>query len=336
MIIKSLSRKAQSGSTGQLISYIARYVIDEKKQVKGDNQFLIKHNLQGNSVEQFVKQLEANEAGRIHKRSNQISLQHTIISFHKADSQKVTDETLRSIASKFIEIRGENNIYLGSKHENTQSVHIHLIVSATQLDGRSSRMSRAAFADMKVRLQEYQHLHFPELSHSLPRHGLAKQMSQDLTEEPIKRHYRQSQKETLYQLFKQAKVEGHRGDKLWEQFRVAGHVPYFNAEGKIQGIAFDGEVKFKLSTVGVPPIEKLNEYANTEIKEIEQLEELRTIRERSVEQEQELHAREFLFDLYQQSVEREIEHFAQEEIILAEDNLEWLDALSEPLFGEGE
>lgn len=331
MIIKNLSRKATSGSTGQLIGYICRYIANEQKLVDPSTPFLIKHNLHGQSLTDFARQFADNEANRIHKRSDQISVQHTILSWHKNDSQHITNEMLTDIVSKYINLRGDNNMYLWSKHEDKSHIHLHGIVSATRLDGKSSRMSQREFAELKVALQEYQKEHYPQLAHSLPRHGFSKNISlEDVQLQPVKRHYRETQKEALYQLIQHAKQTARSHDEIVEHIKAAGHQPYFNQDGKLQGIAFNGETKYNLPTLGVAPTEMLIEIANSELDQISQLEELRAIRYRTEEKETELHAREFLLDLYQQGYQRDLEMFDEQRLIIEPENESELDVLPEP------
>lgn len=305
MIVKNLSRKATSGSTGQLITYITRYITDEKKQLTPGTPFLITHNLHGKTLAEFVRQFEENEANRIHKRSDQISVQHTILSWHRDDSERITDNMLKDMAGEFIRLRGENNLYLFSKHEDKSHIHLHGIVSATQLNGKSSRMSRQAFADLKVALQEYQKERYPQLSHSLPRHGHAKELrTSDIVSAVQAPPGRETQKETLRHIWENAIRTAQSPEEVIQQFAEAGHIPYYKGD-KLQGIAFDGETKYRLTTSGVPT-EKLIEIAEHEVTDTMALAELQNIRNRSEEQEKELHARELLFDLYEQSVTREL------------------------------
>lgn len=308
MIIKNLSRKATNGSTGQLINYVARYVLDEKKQLKSDNIFLIKHNLYGQTLAEFVRQFEANEANRIHKRSDQISLQHAILSWHRDDSNLITDGMLNDMAEEFIRLRGKNNLYLFSKHEDKSHIHLHGIVSATQLNGYSSRMSRQNFAYLKTALQEYQKERYPELSHSLPRHGLAKEIGiSEIKPEEFTRVGKTTQKETLRQIWHTAIRTAQSHEDLLQQFKDLGHLPYYKGD-KLQGIAFDGKTKYRLTNLGMPT-EKLIEIAKNEVTEAMALAELQSIRSRSEEQEKELHAREFLHELYADTIERELSNY---------------------------
>jgi len=309
MVIKSLSRKATSGNAGQLLSYVLRYATNEQKLLDPNAPFLIKHHVFGQSIDEIAKQFLENEAGRIYKRSDQISLQHTILSWHKDDSGHVTNEMLTDIVNKFISLRGENNLYVVSKHEDKSHIHLHAVVSATSLDGMSSRLSQKEFANLKLELQEYQVEKYPALIHSLPRHGHAKQKIVEARQDSVKAPVKDWQKAAIEHVVKELSKVAYSHDDFLKRLYDLGHFPYYNHLGKLEGVAFDGECKFKFSGLSVPPIELLTQIATNELNDIDQLEELRSIRKLGVEKETELHAREFLMDMYKQGYEREMAKF---------------------------
>jgi hypothetical protein len=172
MIIKNLTRKQ---GTGQLLRYVFRYVFNPNKQpISAKNPFIIRHNIRKNSIEGYIAEFENNFANRRRKAKNQVRLHHTILSWHKADSQFITDRKLKALVREYIRLRGETNLYVGTKHEDRSHCHIHLVMSSHQLNGQSSRISKNEFENLKLQLDSYQREHFPELTHSLPQHGKSK------------------------------------------------------------------------------------------------------------------------------------------------------------------
>lgn len=282
MIVKSLSRKATSGSTGQLLGYIFRYVLDKEKRLPAEKPFIIKHNIRSRTVEGFVKEFEKNERNRIHKRSDQVSVNHTILSWAKVDKGNITDKILKDIAKQFIGLRGENNLFLGTKHEDKDHIHLHLAVSATQLNGLSSRMSRQQFSELKITLDAYQKEKYPQLT-SLPRHGLSKEIGLDNIVTMPGQTGRMTQKETLQQALDKLVKLSVSKEQILEGLRSLGHEPYYRA-GKLTGIKFDGETKYRLNRFGYDE-KKLNELNAVKEKEAQELAEMRMIRERSQEQD---------------------------------------------------
>ncbi len=122
----------------------------------------------------FIKAFKENESGRVYKRSDATAINHVILSRSGSDRQYVTESMMKDIAKKFIEIRGENNLYAGTAHYDRDHTHLHLVVCGSQLNGKSSRISQDEFENLKVTLDAYQREKYPELSNSLPEHGRGK------------------------------------------------------------------------------------------------------------------------------------------------------------------
>lgn len=177
MILKNLTRKKTG--TRQLVRYIFRYMLQEEKtganNRKNDTPFLIRHNIKSKSVEGFIKEFENNLLLRRNKRSDQTIIHHSILSWSHKDAIHITDTKLRSIARKFIQLRGVNNLYVGTKHTDRNHIHLHFAVSGNQISGKSSRLSQKEFSNLKKNLDAFQKEKYPELANSLPRHGRSKE-----------------------------------------------------------------------------------------------------------------------------------------------------------------
>jgi hypothetical protein len=279
MIIKALSRKAGSG---QLIRYILRYVLDDdKREISKDyssQSFIIRHNIRSHAIEGFIKEFKQNESTRIHKRSNQTVLNHFIISFSPGDSQMIDDKKLKAIAKKFIQLRGENNLYVGSKHLDKDHIHLHIAGSGTQINGLSSRISKKQLADLKLELDAFQKEQFPELVNSLPEHGhLLRQNG------PIQRvkspmpDKRQTNKIGLLKALEGTYGKSTSLDAFLSQLKVLGHEPYFRG-GKLAGVKYEGRTKFRLAKLGFEAenLEQFNAFKEKESLELASLQQLRS------------------------------------------------------------
>jgi hypothetical protein len=200
MILKNLTRKKTG--TRQLVRYIFRYLLQEEKTGGAMNlpisrPFIIKHNIRSSTVEGFIKEFEQNLRQRKHKRSDQTIIHHTILSWSQQDTRHITDTMLRRIARKFIQLRGENNLYVGTKHIDRSHIHLHIAVSGNQLNGKSSRLSQKQFAALKKRMDTFQKEQYPQLIHSLPRHGhsLEKYQMERVPKIPIQQKQELSKKD---------------------------------------------------------------------------------------------------------------------------------------------
>jgi len=167
MIIKSLSRKSR---TGQLLYYLFKN--EEKLFSDTQKPIIIRHNVRSRTIEKWTKEFEANEKFRLHKRKDSVTAYHTIISFSTKDREHITEKTLRAVAKQYMKVRGTDALYIGTAHYDKSHVHLHLVMSGTKyLTGQANRLSRAQFHELKISMDKFQQKNFPELIHSLPRHG---------------------------------------------------------------------------------------------------------------------------------------------------------------------
>lgn len=222
MIIKNLTRKKTG--TGQLIRYIFRYMLDEEKQLnQGDKEqaLVIRHNVRNRTVEGFIKAFKENEKNRIIKRKDQTIIHHTILSWSHKDATHITDKMLLDITRKFIRLRGETNLYVGTKHTDRNHVHLHIAVSGSQINGRSSRMSKKAFADLKLSLDTYQKEKYPELVHSLPFHGRSS-LSKEIQLGTRHLKSRESEKESILKTMEEACLDSISLEEFLENLKTKG------------------------------------------------------------------------------------------------------------------
>ncbi|MEK7227820.1 MAG: relaxase/mobilization nuclease domain-containing protein [Patescibacteria group bacterium] len=296
MILKALTRKVGSGGVvgQQLIRYILRYSLDEQKQINlkgvakssGEVPFIIRHNIRSSTLEGFIMEFKQNEKNRIHKRSNQTALNHFIISFSPDDSLHIDDKKLRAIAKKFIQLRGENNLYIGSKHMDKSHIHLHIAGSGTQINGRASRISKKQLADLKKALDAFQMQRFPELTNSLPRHGLSMKQNGLLKHVlPIEQDKRLTQKNAVLKALESAYAKSESLDSFLSELKVQGHEPYYRA-GKLTGVKYAGQRKFRLAKLGFQS-EKLEQLNAVQNKQTNDLAVLRQLRSRTPKKEQE-------------------------------------------------
>lgn len=280
MIVKSLSRKS---NTGQLVNYVFKYVFKEKnikptkpEQSKSEkNKFIIRHNIRSRSVKGFIKEFKENEKYRLVQRKDSVKLYHNIISFSNKDKEHINDKLLKDIAQKFIEERGLNNMYAGTKHEDKDHIHLHITISGTQLNGRSSRISKQQLHHIKIVLDKYQREKYPQLKHSLPEHGKSKRLAKEAIVERVKTE-RQTDKQVLIECLEKAYSTSKSQEQFISRLINYGHQPYFR-NGAFQGIRFDGKTKYRLSGLG---FDKTRLQAFDQVKKIQEknLNELRSIR----------------------------------------------------------
>lgn len=282
MIVKSLSRKS---NTGQLVNYIFKYVFKEQEknigptkseQSKSDkSRFIIRHNIRSRSVKGFIKEFKENENYRLVHRKDSVKLYHNIISFSNKDKEHINDTLLKDIAQKFIEVRGLNNMYAGTKHEDKDHIHLHITVSGTMLNGRSSRISKQKLHSIKLSLQKYQLEKYPQLKHSLPEHGKSKRLAKEAIVQRVKTE-RQSDKQALIECLEKAYTDSKSEKQFLSRLVQSGHQPYFR-NGAFQGIRFEGKMKYRLSGLGFDKI-RLQALGQVKTNQDKTLSELKNLR----------------------------------------------------------
>jgi hypothetical protein len=259
MIIKSLSRKSNAS---QLVKYIFRYILDPKKQGIDKGSFLIRHNIRGSTIESYVKEFAANNENRLFKRKDQATIQHIILSWSNKDSHLISDKMLRELTKKFIELRGVNNLYVGTKHTDRNHLHIHIAMSAVQLNGRSSRISKVQFEKLKEDMDRYQSLKYPELSNSLPERGKTRKVV----------FQQNTQIQHVHELVQKAKSMTEFLDMLQEK----NIQPYYRS-GRLQGVVSENR-RYRLKRLGISD-ERLKELDVCKSPYGAELEELSKIRD---------------------------------------------------------
>lgn len=210
---------------------------------------VITKNLRSKSIEGICHEFDVNERMRLHPRSNAVQAYHSILSFSKLDRQHITREMLEDMTWKLIDLRGANSLYVATLHQDRDHYHVHLVQSGLQyLTGKSNRVSRQEFLELKVAMQEYQKDKYPMLIHSLPDHAKARAVVKE--EQKNKKIERSSsEKNSLLQALE---TEYKMADSL-EQFLTAvtehGHTVYYR-NGRLQGIKYEGDRKFRFSGLG--------------------------------------------------------------------------------------
>ncbi len=250
-------------------------VAEQPKEYQSDQPFVIKHNIRSNSISGYIKEFERNESHRLYRRSDQVSIHHTILSWSNLDKGNVSDAMLKDMAQEYIRLRGENNLYVGTVHKDREHIHLHIAMSGTQLNGRSSRVSKQEFQGIKIQLQEYQKLKYPELANSLPEHG--KSNRQKLTRDDlktVKRNERHTIKNDL--LWCLETISPTSTEHLLSELQSKGYSPYYRA-GRLTGVQHEQGIKFRFSRLPVD-MDKLKELDTQRVKENEELSTIRDIR----------------------------------------------------------
>lgn len=246
-----------------------------------DPPFIIRHNLRSRSIKGYVREFEKNEAMRLTRRSNSVTVFHHILSFSSQDKEQVTDAMLKDMAAKFIALRAPDCLYVGTKHVDHDHIHLHLAMSAVDLAGRSVRISKSKFQEIKKDLDRYQKEHYPELVHSLPEHGKKERLKHsELLVEKIKTH-RPLEAEKLSRMLASVYATSTSVEHFLSSLKEHGYDPYYRS-GTLTGVAA-GKLGFRFSKLGYSQekIKSLDLLKEQEEKELAELQLLRQSKERT-------------------------------------------------------
>ena len=269
-------------------SYIQNYLMSkgtrEDKEINNTvpgqvAPFVIKYNMKGaNTINGFIRQFEKVEKGRIHKRADQTSVHHTIISWSNMDSHLINEKMLRDMSKEYIRLMGVENVYAGTVHTDKSHIHLHIAMSGTTIDGKSSRISKKEFEDVKIKLQEYQIQHYPELVHSLPSHGKAKKEKEKEAVQKIYRTERNSSKESIMKCLETTYPLAKSTQDFVSLLSQNGYAVY-ERNGVLTGIEHGG-YKYRFSRLGID-LKSLKQLDEKRVKEEVGLKEIHELRTRN-------------------------------------------------------
>jgi len=230
---------------------LIRYILPKRHhRSKRDMMFIFKHNLKGNQVENWVQQFEENEAFRIHKRTGNMILSHEIISFNAEDSPHIDVGIMRDFTKKYIEYRGLRGMYIAVSHFDTDNFHIHLCCSSVEYrTGKAMCLSRKEFQDLKIRMQEYQMQKYPQLQHSIVRHGGGKTQQKDREYQVEKRSGQVSKRTQIKDRVRDISLRADSPEQFIDLLENQSLKPYYRS-GKLTGV-ISGKRKYRFKTLGV-------------------------------------------------------------------------------------
>lgn len=162
MIIKDKGRK-DIGFL-HLASYIWLGAVEESEEEVPS--FLIRHNVEGFTPKAVTEEFQERYQQRRYRGKNGNSMHHLVLSWHPDDNPNLSNDAAEDMAYTFLERYAPDALGYGTIHRNKEHVHLHLMVSNTNADHRSIRLTKAEFAEVKRETWAYQRQHYPEIQHS--------------------------------------------------------------------------------------------------------------------------------------------------------------------------
>ena len=225
MIIKSLSRATKSFEG--LYNYLTR----------DKNSILNTFNLYATpqQKEALIKEFLDN-ATHLKKAKGKNYLYHEIISLNPNTLPlQEQQHILTDLVSKYISLRAENHLTFTALHTDKDHLHIHLMISANELEGNKRvRLSKKEFSTIQKELEQYLNTTYPQL-------GLTTHYNKDLKQIKSKKELLKS---TLDDLFNNSHSKEDFKSKSSE-LKLE-----FYTRGKTVGVISEGK-KYRLKTLGV-------------------------------------------------------------------------------------
>ena len=225
MIIKSLSRATKSFEG--LYNYLTR---DEDSLLNTFNLYSTPQQ-----KEELIKEFLDN-AKYLKKAKGKNYLYHEIISLNPNNLPLQEQQNiLTDLVSKYISLRAENHLTFTALHKDKDHLHIHLMISANELEGNKRvRLSKKEFSTIQKELEQYLNTTYPQL-------GKTTHYNKDLNKIKSKKEILKS---TLHDLFKNSSSKEHFKASA-EELKLE-----FYVRGKTVGVISEGK-KYRLKTLGL-------------------------------------------------------------------------------------
>ena len=268
MIIKSLGRKAGQGGAGssgvarvfgKLIRYMNRGIEEENGKA------VLWHNFYGQEgmEEGELHGIFSRNASFLkeHKRGN--VLYHEILSFsseylsHGACFDEL-ERMVTDIGHEYLRHRAPKQLAYGVIHRETDHLHLHLMISANEVERRNREwLTKAEFATVQKELEAYVLARYPELGQTLiyGREGQSQErLKTQAHEQAMKsRTGAQSRKETLKNQLHQLFERAQSAEDLKRLLELEGIRVYVRGRSVGVVVREEGglERKHRLSTLGL-------------------------------------------------------------------------------------
>jgi len=245
---------------------------DDKVLTNSDGSNVVfTHNIFGKNLSEVEREFLNVSARRQHHRSNNLDLTHFILAFNPKNNGDLDAAKLEDLTRTFFKLNNPNALYYATVHKNTDNFHVHCIVSPVDIMGNSTRKDKENFQSLKISLQEYQRLTYPELEASIVEHGAERK-------EYSKPDYWQKDgsipdKERLRESLSAAFELSHNRHEFLDLIHADGLTTYERG-GNIVGVVQDRNYRFKTLDIDLELLDererKLNDLVElTEGKELD-------------------------------------------------------------------
>lgn len=227
-------------------------MLHDKHRLSGQGRgFVVAHNLKGNRIDDWVRQLKENETHRKRRRKDSVIITHEMLSWHKDDVRNMTPQKMEAMTREYIRLRGSRGVYLAVPHFDRGHWHVHILVAGVEYKtGKAMRMSRKELADLKKNIQQYQVRQYPELSHSVVQHGRKAKSRVSEKEYQLKaRTKKLTKREEVSQLVYSCYTQASSTEDFYARLKAC-KLPTYVRGGRVYGVVSEGK-KYRFKTIGI-------------------------------------------------------------------------------------
>ena len=234
-----MSRKSKSFS--QLYDYLTR----------DTSSFSFSRNTYSSPKQkkEFINEFYTN-AQYIRDARGKVYMYHEVFSLEENNLSKERQrEILLDMAEKYLFQRADEHLAFGVVHEEKNNMHLHLMISANEIEGdKRVRLSKAEFKQIQQRLENYKNQKYKELKQSSLYQDKKELSKEKKNEQELKNRGAKSIKEVLKESVRDSFLKAQSQSSLEKSLNSKGHKLY--TRGNTVGITHKNK-KYRLKTLGL-------------------------------------------------------------------------------------
>lgn len=234
-----MSRKSTSFS--QLYEYLTR----------DKSSFTFSRNTYANSKDkkEFVNEFYENSR-HLRDARGKVYMYHEVLSLEENElSLEKQKEILLDMADKYLIQRAEHHLSFGVVHEDKNNMHLHLMISANEIEGNKRiRLSKQEFSQIQQRLENYKNQKYQELKQSSFYQDKKDLSKEKQNEQELKNRGAKSIKEVLIDNLRDTFSKATSHIYIENHLKSLGYEIY--TRGNTQGITYKDK-NYRFKTLGL-------------------------------------------------------------------------------------
>ena len=212
------------------------------------------YNLLSIQKEEILREFENNyKFISTNQRSNQNSLYHEIISLKvNSNDTKNISNILKDLSLKYLKLRAKNALAYGKVHLEGKYPHIHLIISANELNSsKKVSLSKAKFAHIQREIEKYKELKYPNLETQEPIYNRKNKTKLTQKEQEFKNRTKElSKKEQIRKKLLSIFESSTSSDELLNELKKA-NLEIYQRANTVSVKNLETNKRYRLKTLGL-------------------------------------------------------------------------------------